>query len=198
MKVPVLLILMFFMMVTSCDKNEKMVPSEEGDFSNQLTEEEIKNARLTPEMLWKFGRLSDMQLSPDGSRVIYTVTRYDAKTDKSHTWIYIVPSTGGETRNLTEGAESCSNPRWITDNLIAFLCKSDDESKIWTMDPDGSGRKIISEIKGSINAFGFSPNGRSVYYTQDVKLDSSTTDRYPDLPLAKGMAFDDMMYRHWD
>ncbi|MBN2814613.1 MAG: S9 family peptidase, partial [Bacteroidales bacterium] len=31
-----------------------------------------------------------------------------------------------------------------------------------------------------------------------VKLDSTVQDKYADLPLAKGMVFEDMMYRHWD
>lgn len=32
---------------------------------------------LTAEKLWKLGRVSDVKVSPDGSKVLYGVTRYD-------------------------------------------------------------------------------------------------------------------------
>jgi hypothetical protein len=30
--------------------------------------------RLTPELLWKLGRVSDVQLSPDGKTVLFGIT----------------------------------------------------------------------------------------------------------------------------
>lgn len=192
--IPVILI----MLITSCNTVDKNGNQAEGDFSNQLTPEEITNARFTPEILWKFGRVGEMELSPDGSAILYTVTRYDAKTDKRHTWIYSVPSNGGEPVILTSNLGSCANPRWIDNDKVAFLCKSDDRMQIWTMKRDGSDAHVVSDIPGDVNAFGFAPDGRNVFYTQDVKMDSTTEDIYPDLPLAKGMVFEDMMYRHWD
>jgi dipeptidyl aminopeptidase/acylaminoacyl peptidase len=186
------------MLITSCNTEDKNGQQSDGDFSNLLTPEEITNARFTPEILWKFGRVGEMELAPDGSAILYTVTRYDAKTDKRHTWIYSVPANGGEPENLTSNLGSCANPRWIDNDNVAFLCKSDERMQIWTMKRDGSDPQVISDIPGDVNAFGFAPDGRKIFYTQDVKLDSTTQDIYPDLPLAKGMVFEDLMYRHWD
>ena len=60
----------FIMVLIGCqNKEEKSNLPEEGDFLNQITEKEILDARLTPELLWKFGRVADMQLSPDGKLV---------------------------------------------------------------------------------------------------------------------------------
>lgn len=180
------------------NKEDKVILPEEGDFLNQITEQEIQGARLTPELLWKFGRVADMQLSPSGKQVLYLVTRYDAKTDKKHTWIYTISSEGGQPVNLTEGMPSCSNPRWIDDKTIAYLSKDKDTMRIWKMNADGSDKMIVSENQKDINGFEFAPTGKRLFYLQDVKTDSTTQDRYPDLPLAKGLVFDDLMYRHWD
>ncbi len=180
------------------NKEDKVILPEEGDFLNQITEQEIQGARLTPELLWKFGRVADMQLSPDGKRVMYLVTRYDAKTDKKHTWIFTISSEGGQPFNLTEGLPSCSNPRWIDDRTIAYLSKDKDVMRIWRMNADGSDKMIVSENQKDINGFEFAPTGKRLFYLQDVKTDSTTQDRYPDLPLAKGLVVDDLMYRHWD
>jgi dipeptidyl aminopeptidase/acylaminoacyl peptidase len=190
--------IILMMLLADCTDNLKTDPSEEGDFSNRLTAEEIRNARFTPEILWKFGRVSDMQLSPDGSNVIYAVTRYDAITDKKHTWIFSIPSNGGEAKNLTADFTSCNNARWIDNEQIAFLCKDKEYTQIWIMNADGTDKKAATETGDNINGFEFSPNAKRLFYLQDVKLDSSTQDFYPDLPLAKGLVIDDLMYRHWD
>lgn len=185
--------------MNGCQSKEDNVSlPEEGDFLNQITEQEIQGARLTPELLWKFGRVADMQLSPDGKTVLYLVTRYDAKTDKKHTWIFNISSEGGQPFNLTEGLPSCSNPRWIDNKTIAYLSKDKDVMRIWKMNVDGSDKMIVSENQKDINGFEFAPTGKRLFYLQDVKTDSTTQDRYPDLPLAKGLVVDDLMYRHWD
>ncbi len=192
-------VIAFMMILYSCQNNEdKAGLPDEGDFLNQLTEQEIQGARLTPELLWKFGRVADMQLSPDGNTVMYLVTRYDARTDKKHTWIFTITTNGGQPVNLTEGLPSCSNPRWIDNKTIAYLSKDKDIMRIWKMNADGSDKVIISENQKDINGFEFAPTGKRLFYLQDVKTDSTTQDRYRDLPLAKGLVFDDLMYRHWD
>jgi dipeptidyl aminopeptidase/acylaminoacyl peptidase len=181
---------------TSINQNEETTPK--GDFSNKLTDEEIKGAKLTPEILWKFGRISEMQLSPDGKTVLYNLSRYDAKTNKKQTWIYSMPVNGGEPKNLTSDMPSCLNPRWISADKIAFLTTKEESLQIWTMAADGSSKTQASSIKGDINGFEFAANGSRLFYLQDVKLDSTTQDKYPDLPLAKGRIINDLMYRHWD
>jgi dipeptidyl aminopeptidase/acylaminoacyl peptidase len=190
---------MLMILINSCNTEDpKISMEEEGNFLNQLTQQEIKEGRLTPELLWKFGRVSEMQLSPLGDKVLYTVTRYDIKTDKKHSWIFLLALQEGKPFNLTEGFPSCSNPRWIDNTTIAFLCKDQDIMKIWKMNEDGSDKEVISDVQGDINGFEFSSSGDRLFYLRDEKMDSTTQDRYPDLPLAKGLVIDDMMYRHWD
>lgn len=192
-----ILLLIIAMSLFGCNDNNKEIRTE-GNFSSDLSGDELKAGVLTPEMLWKFGRVGDLQLSPDGKTVLFTVTRYDLQTDKSHTWIYSVASNGGETKKLTGDDESCRSPRWIDNDNIAFLRKSEDMMKIWTMSRDGSQQRSVSKIDGDINAFGFSADGKRVFYLKNVKLDPSPNDKYPDLPLAKAIIADDLMYRHWD
>ena len=39
---------------------------------------------LTPELLWKLGRVSDPQLSPDGSLAVYNIRRFNVSENKSN------------------------------------------------------------------------------------------------------------------
>ncbi len=85
----------------SCDEAVKQ--SSENDFSGQLTREEIERGILSPEILWKFGRVGDMQLSPDGTTIVYNVGRYDAGTNNSVTDIFRTGTRQNTAIALTNG-----------------------------------------------------------------------------------------------
>ena len=169
------------------------------DFSGQLTEDEIRNAKLTPEILWKYGRVADAQLSPDGSTVIYNVTRYNVQTNKSITDIWKVPTGGGEPVKLTGMDGKFQNPRWNpAGTKIGYLSGKSGSSQLWEMNPDGTRAVRKSDLPLDINSFEYSPDGSKILFTSDVKIDKTTTDIYPDLPLATAKIIDDLMYRHWN
>lgn len=183
--------------LNSCDEpvKENRIP----DFSGQLAPEEIENGILTPEILWKFGRVGDMQLSPDGNTVIYNVTRYDAATNKSITDIFSVPSEGGASVRLTPGDGKYLNPRWKPDGSgIGFLYGGSGSYQVWEMDPGGGSLVRISDEEGDINSFEYAPGGQRLMFTQDVKVDETPLEEYPDLPLANVRIIGDLMYRHWN
>lgn len=52
--------------------------------------------RLTPELLWKLGRVSGLGISKDGKYVLYSVSTPDAQTNKSTRVSYRIPVEGGE------------------------------------------------------------------------------------------------------
>jgi len=63
---------------------------------------------------------------------------------------------------------------------------------------DGSDPVQISHFKGGITGFKYSPDGKKVLFTAEVKLDKTPRDIYPDLPKTTGRIYADLMYRHWD
>ncbi len=171
----------------------------EGDFSGILTQEEIDGGVLTAEILWKFGRLADMQLSPDGKEVLYNVTRYDVKTNNSITDIFKVSTDGGDPVRLTDGNGKYNSPQWFpTGEKIGYLTSASGSSQLWEMDPAGNGKRQVSSVEGDINSFAYSPDGSHILFTMDVKLDKTPQEIYPDLPETNVRIIDDLMYRHWN
>ena len=72
--------------------------------------------------LMAMGRVADPQVSPDGKWVAYVVTRYDKEKNGGNSDIWIVPSTGGEPRQLTRDEKRDNQPRWSHDGKkIAFI-----------------------------------------------------------------------------
>ena len=66
------------------------------------------------------------------------------------------------------------------------------------MNPDGTGRKQLSDYDGDIEGFAFSPDEKKVLFISQVKTVPSTADKYPDLDKATGVIVTDLMYKHWD
>ncbi|MRR18715.1 S9 family peptidase [bacterium] len=172
-------------------KSDKKTESGATAIDVSLTDAEKAGGVLTPEILWKYGRIGSIVLSPDGSTVLYTVTHYDLATEARTTNIYSIASAGGTPVQLT--ADGGSGPQWIENgSAIAYLAGG----KIMTMKPDGTAKKEITGLQ-DFEILSFSPAGKMVYFTRRVKLDQTANEKYG-FPNAKVRIIDDLMYRHWD
>ena len=154
---------------------------------------------LTPELLWKLGRVSDPQLSPDGKKVVYNIRRYDVLANKGNSDIWLYDFDTNSAKAIASDSANETNPRWSNDGKRIFYLNDKGSSQIWSMIADGSDKILVSHLAEDINAFGVSGNGKMIWITQDVSLDNfNGKDRYPDLPKASGHVYDDLMMRHWD
>jgi dipeptidyl aminopeptidase/acylaminoacyl peptidase len=195
-KILLFLVLTTILLSGACRRTDT---ETEPDFSGELTSEEIEGGRLTAEILWKFGRTGNASLSPDGEMVLYTVTRFDYNTNKSKTDICVLNLETQESMVISDYQGRNFNARWFPDgSRIGYLSMENGSSQLWEMNPDGSGKTMLSEIAGGINSFEYSPAGDNIYYTAQVKLDPAPVDIYPDLPLINVRIEDELMYRHWD
>lgn len=158
-----------------------------------------QTGRLTPEKLWELGRVSQDDISPDGKTVVFGITRYNLAENKGNRDLYTVPSTGGEIRKITAFEGSESQAKWRPDGKkIGFISSESGSAQLWEMSPDGSNKIQVSKVEDGISGFLYAPSGDKILYTKDVKIDSTVTELYPDLPLAKARIIDDLMYRHWN
>ncbi len=155
--------------------------------------------KMVPETLWKFGRVAEPTVSPDGKSVVYTVTRYNVEENRGNTELFIVPVSSGEPKQITNSTTSESNPRWRPDGKkIGYLGLESGDPQLWEINPDGSDKRQVSFVKGGIANFNYSPKGTHVYFTQDFQIDKPLTERYPDLPKANAKEYDGLMMRHWN
>ena len=49
---------------------------------------------MTPEVLWSFGRLGDVQVSPDGGKILYGVSYYSIEQNRSNRELFVMGSDG--------------------------------------------------------------------------------------------------------
>ena len=201
MKIKVInLIAMAILVVgSSCSSGEKEQMKEPLKIDVSLTQDEISKGLLTPEIMWKFGRVNNPALSPDGKLLAYTITYYNLQENKGTTHLYVVSTEVGEPLKLTNGVGSDSNPQWSADGkLIRFLSTESGSSQLWEVKPDGTGLRQLSALDGDINGFCFASDGSKILYAMDVKMENTAKDNHPDMQKANVKIIDNLMYRHWD
>lgn len=174
------------------DKNETPV-------NVSLTDDEKKNGILTPEILWKFGRIGEMQLSPDAKDLLYTISYYNIEENRGYTHIYKMAVEKPEPLALTKGPFNCYNVRWSPDGKkIYYISDKNENSQLFSMNADGSSEVLCDTLLNGLSCFEISPDGAAILYCMDVAVGKSVADMYPDLPKANVVIADDLMYRHWN
>ncbi len=196
MKKLILFMALIAFAATSCQNEGKPTPLA---IDNALTAAEIEAGILSPEVMWKMGRVGSSSLSPDGTEVAYTVTYYNMAENRGVTSIYVQPIEGGEPRQLTDNAGNDVSPQWAADGRsLFFLSNRSGSMQIWNVTTADAMLRQVSDIEGDIEAFGIAPTAEKVYYVQPVHVkDILSKDVYKDMDKSKARIYDDLMARHW-
>ncbi|MBS1108503.1 MAG: uncharacterized protein H6Q88_495 [Anaeromyxobacteraceae bacterium] len=131
-------------------------------------------------------------ISPDGSRVAYTVRtkRFDPEAkpppgfdpatatgpDQKAGWtvatqLWVSPTLGGEPRQLTFATDASSGPVWSPDgSILGFLRKKDGKARIHLLGLGGGEARVLDTGALEPQAFAFSPDGRRVAFTASLPL----------------------------
>ena len=112
----------------------------------------IENGLMTPEVLWSFGRIGGVQVSPDGTRVLYSVSYYSIPENKGNSEIFVMNTDGSNKEQITHTPGREAGAKWMKDGQhIAFLSSESGSMQLWIMKVDGSDRKQISNQVSDVN-----------------------------------------------
>lgn len=78
---------------------------------------------MTPELLWSLRRVSGLGISTDGSSVIYSVSRYDIKSNERTTEHYSIPLIGGDARKIESADTFLEDTKVNQDNNLELIHK---------------------------------------------------------------------------
>ncbi len=169
---------------------------------------------FTFEDMMKLRRVSEPEVSPDGKWVIFSVVDVDLEANTKTPHIWIVPTAGGQEREIIADQDA-DRPRWAPDGkLFAFISTKEGGSQVWIADFDDTAGTVkavhgLTNIATEAGGELWSPDGNNILFTSDVYPEC---DGAPEAEAAcngkklkeaeeskvKPQIFDHLLYRHWN
>lgn len=118
---------------------------------------------ITPEDYFRFEFVGAPALSPDGTQVVFPVTKVSQPLNRRITTLWLVPTAGSAApRLLSSEAVSSSSPQWSPDGkTIAFLSARGEgaRSQIYLLALDGGEPRRLTSLPNGVASFVWSPQG---------------------------------------
>jgi dipeptidyl aminopeptidase/acylaminoacyl peptidase len=161
--------------------------------------------------LFRFQRISDPQISPDGSLVAYVVSTVNLEKNETVSTIWLAPTTRGTPRQLTTTTKKDKHPRWSPDGKqILFESNRSGDNQLWVIAVDGGEARQVTSIASEAATGIWSPDGAWIAFVSAVypeysdkpydesnalhKKRKEEADKNP----VKAKVFQRLFFRHWD
>ena len=133
-----------------------------------LTVEAQSPRGLTPRDLFQLQSVGDVEVSPSGTHVAYTVVR-NTEPGRPQATLVVRNLTTGATHDLPRGSH---DPRWAPDGRrLAYMGSGPEGSGLMVSEADGSGARLIAPVTGTNHplpssgaSVAWAPDGRRLAY----------------------------------
>jgi dipeptidyl aminopeptidase/acylaminoacyl peptidase len=134
---------------------------------------------VAAEDLFKFTYITNTQISPDGTRVVFVATRFNGPKETYDSNLYLVAVTGGEPRRLTNTGRD-GGPVWSPDSrTIAFTrgpAKKGLRAQIFAYDVASGSVRQLTHLKQGASSPVFSHDGKRLAF-RVVSIDPAPAAR---------------------
>lgn len=124
----------------------------------------------TPTEMMQYKRVGNVEISPDGKMIAYTVAtaRMDAENSDFLTHIWVVSADGKMNNQFTFGDKSCSNPKFSPDgqflSFTSFRGK-DAKNQIFRLRLTGGEAEQLTTAKNGVSSYEWSPDSKHIAFT---------------------------------
>ncbi|MDD3322114.1 MAG: S9 family peptidase [Paludibacter sp.] len=157
------------------------------------------------EDLYKIQNVGSPVLSPDGSQIAFTLTRYTLEKGKSLTSIWLMDANAKNQVEIIVGDKSCYNPIWAKNGKSLYYSSTEDEtSQVYLYNIADKSTKKITDFSMGVNDPVLSPDNKLIAFSAEVypecgadsKANALTDSLATNGPTQAYMA-DKLLFRHW-
>lgn len=133
---------------------------------------------LSPSDLARIRDVADVRISPDGSRMVFTIGEVTPDLTRRITRLWTVSSAGGDPKRLTEGDFNESTPRYSPDGKqIAFYSDRDGKAGLWVAPATGGNPKLLTHVyqtnfylKNAGETFSWAPDSKRIAFISSIEV----------------------------
>lgn len=113
--------------------------------------------------------VSDPQISPDGSKIVYSRRGMDIMNDRKTSSLWFVDANGNNHRKLTQSEKNERSARWSPDGKsIVFVSSTDQGAEIFTYWIESGQYARLTQLNRSPSNITWSKDGTSIAFTMLV------------------------------
>ena len=111
-----------------------------------------KKKTLKPEDLYRLKFIHGAQLSPDGKRLVYSVSHTDPVKEEEFVTLWLLTLASGQARQLTSGLAQDMFPQWSPHgDAIAFLSTRSLKPQIFLISVDGGEARQLTDLEQGVS-----------------------------------------------
>ena len=134
-----------------------------------------ENKAFDPMDVFELEWASDPQVSSDGETIVYVRRSNDIMKDRVRSNLWQIKRSGKNHRPLHSGFKNSYSPRWSPDNTrIAFVSNNSGSTQIHMHWVDSGETTVISQVQESPSSLSWSPDGKWLAFTMNVKGKSTS------------------------
>ena len=134
-----------------------------------------ENKAFDPMDVFELEWASDPQVSSDGETIVYVRRSNDIMKDRVRSNLWQIKRSGKNHRPLHSGFKNSYSPRWSPDNTrIAFVSNNSGSTQIHMHWVDSGETTVISQLQESPSSLSWSPDGKWLAFTMNVKGKSTS------------------------
>ena len=163
---------------------------------------------LTIEDLASMERVGSPVLSPDASRVVYTVRATNMEKNRGVTQLWMIDLKAAKPApvQLTQNDASSSQPQWSpAGDAVYFVSGRSGSAQVWRLPMNAGGEAMrVTDYPVGVESYRVSPKSDRLAMAFEVYRDCAdlacSKKRMDDKAKSKatGMVYDEMFVRHWD
>jgi dipeptidyl aminopeptidase/acylaminoacyl peptidase len=156
-----------------------------------------KAAAFTVEQAIVLRQITDLQFSPDGQRLAFTVGRAPKDSPREQE-IWMLNLQRHKAWRFAHASKSSRNPSWSPDgSQLAFVSDREERAQVWVMPTDGGEAERLTSGKNAVVSLAWSPKGDTIAFLAADAKSEAEEKKEKDKDDARVVDKDDKPERLW-